>query len=69
MRVNKNKLMLAMARQCISLQEVAEKANLPYVTLKKALTGKRSTLPKTVGKVARALGVDVTEIIELEDFQ
>lgn len=68
MRVNKNKLALAMARQCMTTADVIEKAEMPKSTFIKVLAGKE-VFPATAGKVARALGVDVTEIIELEDFQ
>ena len=48
--------------------DVIEKAEMPKSTFIKVLAGKE-VFPATAGKVARALGVDVTEIIELEDFQ
>ena len=60
--------MLEMAKTCLSAAELARKAKMPDSTLNRLMQGKE-VFPVTAGKVARALGVDVTEIIELEDFQ
>ena len=68
MRVNRKKLTLEMAKTCLSAAELARKAKMPDSTLNRLMQGKE-VFPVTAGKVARALGVDVTEIIELEDFQ
>lgn len=68
MRVNRKKLMLEMARKCMGTAEITKKAEMPRGTFIKVLAGE-NVMPATAGKVARALGVDVTEIIELEDFQ
>ena len=57
MRVDRNKLELAMARSCMSTEELAVKAEMPLSTVKNVITG-RSVRPVTLGKVARALGVD-----------
>ena len=65
MKLNKELVKLAMARACLSRGEVAEKAKLPVVTVSKAINGGNAR-PDTIGKIAKALGVDVTEIIENE---
>ena len=65
MRADRKKIELAMARACLSNSEVAERADMPETTAKAVLQG-RSAKPCTIGKVAKALGVDVTEIIEEE---
>ena len=57
MRADRNKLELAMARSCMSTEELAVKAEMPLSTVKNVITG-RSVRPVTLGKVARALGVD-----------
>ena len=57
MRVDRNKLELAMARSCMSTEELAVKAEMPLSTVKNVITV-RSVRPVTLGKVARALGVD-----------
>lgn len=63
MKVNRKKLELSMARACLSSDELAKKANLLRPTLNNAIVGK-SVKPVTLGKIAKALGVDVTEILE-----
>ena len=55
-----------MARACMGRRDLAEKALLPEVTVSKAINGGNAR-PDTVGKIAKALGVDVTEIIEAEN--
>ena len=63
MRISKKKLELAMARAKINRNELAERAKMPVPTICSAL--KRGTCkPCTVGTLAEALGVDVTEILE-----
>lgn len=65
MKISKKKFDVIVARKCLTMQEVATMANVPYVTLRKATSEScKYTLPITAGKIARALDVDVTEIIE-----
>lgn len=61
MRLNKEKYELAKARACMGQKDLIEKG-IPRGTLCQAL--RAELRPETVGKIARALGVDVTEIIE-----
>lgn len=63
MKINRDSLYLEMARNCISLKELSQKAELPTPSLKNAVCG-RNIRPATAGKIARALGVDVTELLE-----
>ena len=63
MRLDKEKYMLARARACMGQKEL-EAAGIPKGTLCRASNGEIS--PKTAGRIAKALGVDVTEIIETE---
>lgn len=64
MRINKQKYMLAKARACMGQKDL-EKAGIPKGTLCRAI--RDDLRPETVGKIAKALGVDVTEIIETEE--
>ncbi len=66
MKIDKGKLIVSMARAQLCRSEVAEKAGLSVNTLSGALS-RGSCKPATVGKIAQALGVDVTEIIDTED--
>ena len=62
-KLNREKLLIAMARACMGAQDICSSAEMPRPTVNNALSG-RSILPETAGKIARALGVDVTEIME-----
>lgn len=65
MKANRSKLELALARACMSSKECAEAAKLPRPTFNNVLTG-MSVRPATLGKVAKALGVDVEMLIDEE---
>lgn len=53
--------MMARARACMGQKDL-EEAGIPKGTLCRALS--KGVRPETAGKIAKALGVDVTEIIE-----
>ena len=63
MKANTDKLRLEMARACMNPQDLAKAAQMPAQTVNGVLRG-RSIRPATIGKIARALGVDVTEILD-----
>ena len=65
MRLDKQKLRIAMARACMDTEDVIRAAEMPRPTFNGAMQG-RSIRPATLGRIARALGVDVTEIIKEE---
>lgn len=64
MKINKQKLQVAMANACLSMDDLVALAEVSRVSISKYLSGKRQPKPKTVGKIAKALNVPVTEIIE-----
>lgn len=64
MKINRQKFDVARARACMA-QEDFVKAGIPRGSLARAMSG-RSILPETAGRIAKALSVDVTEIIEEE---
>lgn len=66
MKADKEKLLLAMARACMDSKELAEAAQLPRPTLNNAIVGK-GVRPSTIGRIAKALGVDPLDIIEKEE--
>lgn len=66
MKLDKNKYQIALARACMTTGEVIKITGMPAPSVHGALYGK-SVRPATLGKIARALGVDVTEIMETED--
>lgn len=63
MKLDSARLQIAMARVCMNAYDVAKKAGIHYATIKRACT-RTGAKPTTIGKIARALGVDVVEIIE-----
>lgn len=65
MKADREKIQLAMARACMNLPDLSKSAELPESTTKNVLYG-RNVRPRTIGKVAKALGVDVAEIIKQE---
>lgn len=67
MKANKRKLDIAMARACMSANDIQVKTKMPRPSINNVLCGK-SVRPDTIGKIAKALGADVTEIIDLEEI-
>lgn len=63
MRIDRVKLIAEMARQDITSTRLAEAAGVSRVTVSALRCGKTCTA-ETAGKIARALGVDVAEIME-----
>ena len=66
MKVNLQKLQIAMANACMNKSELAGSAGISRLTVAAYFSGKRNPSLKTVGKIAKALNVPVTEIIETE---
>ena len=64
MKIDKEKLDIIMAKTHMYIKEICEAAGLPAETFKQARSGARNPKPKTIGRIAAALGVDVTEIIK-----
>ena len=65
MKLDKRKIDLYRARKCMTTEELAETAKVSQTTIRKGYKEKISV--NTVGKIAKALGVDVKEIIVEED--
>lgn len=64
MKLNSFKLQLAMANSCFSISDLAKKSKVSRVAIGNYLNGEGNAQPITIGKLARALDVPVTEIIE-----
>lgn len=65
MKISKSKLNIALARKQWNQRGLRDNAIVSAQTILNLNKGK-SVMPATVGKIAAALGVDVTEIIEDE---
>lgn len=63
MKISKSKLNIVLARKQWNQRDLRDNAIVSAQTILNLNKGK-SVLPATVGKIAAALGVDVTEIIE-----
>lgn len=63
MKANRAKLEIAMSRACLDPSDIYRECGIPRPTLNNVLSG-RNVRPATLGKVARAVGVDVLEIID-----
>lgn len=65
MKVDKKKAQLAMARAYMNAKDLAVAAGISYQTIRQILN-ERNTRPDSLGRIAKALGVDVTEIMKEE---
>lgn len=61
--VDRRKYELCLARKRLTTTEMASRMNISRQRLA-AILNQRNVSPEVVGRLARALGVDVTEIIE-----
>lgn len=66
MKANRKKLELAMARACMDTVDLAKKSAMNRKTVSNVIAG-RDVRPATLGKIARVLDVDVTDILEVEE--
>lgn len=64
MNVNKRILNIYIAKSCKSIKEIASDAGIDAVTLNRILSGMQQPRRSTIGRIAKALHVDVTEILE-----
>lgn len=62
MKLDRKKYELARARACKGFKDIID-AGIPKGTLCRVTNGE-DVRPETIGKIAKALGCDVTEIIE-----
>lgn len=64
MRISKKKLDIAIANAGITKKELAKKSGVNACII--ASIAKQSRTPKTVGKIAKALSCNVTDLLEDE---
>lgn len=63
MRISNEKILIALANEGMLLKELAGKAGITMEALRNIRKGKSVPKPATVGKIAKALNVNVQEII------
>jgi DNA-binding Xre family transcriptional regulator len=64
MKINIDKLEVCMARKCVNIDELSRMAGISKYTLYAFKSAQRNLTAKTIGKIAKALDTDVTEIID-----
>jgi transcriptional regulator with XRE-family HTH domain len=64
LKIDIKKLDIEIAKSCLLKGELAKAAKIDIVTLTRISKGTQEPRPQTIGKIAKALEVDVTEIIE-----
>ncbi|WP_247643501.1 helix-turn-helix transcriptional regulator [Gemmiger sp. An194] len=67
MKISRAKLDVALARACMNVSDLSRKGIGRSAIERAVASSGRGVTPKTVGKIARALGVDVTDLLESED--
>lgn len=66
MKADKKRIELAMARACMNTAGLSAAAGISGSTARSVISGKGAR-PRTLGRIARALGVDPAEIIMEEE--
>lgn len=66
MKLDKNKLDIAMARVCISACDLCKMAGVSRPNLHKMHKG-GNCQPRTIGKIAKVLNVDVLDILKIDN--
>ena len=63
MKLDPKKLEIEMARREMGVRDLAAKADISFSAVSKYIRGLMNPKTKPIGKIAKALNVDVTEII------
>lgn len=66
-KIDQYKFYVAMAKKEISVSELSQKVGLSAQTINNVKSGRRGMKPERLGKVAKVLGVDVTELLERKE--
>lgn len=69
MRLDFKKVQLAQAQACLSNDDLVAKTGIGRTSISRAINGRIESKPKTIGLIAKALNVDVSEIILNEEVQ
>lgn len=64
MLISKAKLERLLAKECMTYSDLSSKSEVSRITIQKMVKHKIDPRPATVGKIAKALNVDVVELIE-----
>ncbi len=64
MRLDKSKVQIAMARECMNPYDLCRTASITYQTYQRVVSKGQTCKPATIGKIAKALNVKVEDLIE-----
>lgn len=64
LKISQDKVQLAMARKAMNPYDLCSKAGISYASYRRIMKEGNCKIA-TLGKISQALGVDVTEIIDL----
>ncbi len=64
MKINDEKLEIAMANKCMTINQLAAKSGVSRMSLANYTANRRNPKPSTVGKIAKALDVKVEDLIQ-----
>lgn len=67
MNINIDVINLELARMCMTWKDLSQLSGISTVTLAKINKGFRNPKPITIGKIAKALNVDIEKIIKSEE--
>ena len=63
MNIDVNKIRIAQANECLSVNELVKKTGLGRTTVSKIINGCTTPSLKSIGLLAKALNVDVRELL------
>lgn len=66
MKIKVDKMLISMAASGLTINELADRSGVSRNTISAIKAGKANCRPDKVGAIAKALGVDVAELIETE---
>jgi transcriptional regulator with XRE-family HTH domain len=67
MKLNLKKFEIVIARNCMSIKKLSKKSGVQEATISKIKNNKQKASIVTIGKLAKALDVDVLEIVDQEN--
>ncbi|NGT04247.1 helix-turn-helix transcriptional regulator [Clostridium perfringens] len=67
MKLDLNELKLLQARACLSTNDLTDITGLSRATISRVINGKVKATPKTIGLIAKALNVDVIDLLSDEE--
>ncbi len=67
MRIDKDKLLIAIANKCFTINDLAAKAKISRNSINAYMSGRKNPKPSTLGKIAKVLDVKVQDIVNTEN--